>query len=277
MQLIKKIFVITFLYYVFYIIYCLIFIPRNTTISFFNVGQGDSIFINTSRSRGILVDGGPDYELDLKLQKYSPFPFCNVSLIFLTHLHADHYAGISRFLNRCNAPLVTFNDISLAYTNTEQTSLKNFLANNTNKNNWIPYFDGEKFTIDNIKLYPVWPKSYTQLSEEDENINSLVLLVVYKNFSALLTGDAPKSILEKLDFAKISGLLNTQLTVYKVPHHGSLTGYSLITLRLLKPKVCIISVGKNPYNLPNNKVLPLLKQNCDVLRTDYQGNIEFKL
>jgi competence protein ComEC len=62
----------------------------------------------------------------------------------------------------------------------------------------------------------------------------------------------------------------------KIGHHGSNTSSSKYFIDNIKPKYCIISVGKNNiYGLPKKSTLNILK-NCHIYRTDINGSIEIK-
>jgi len=105
-------------------------------------------------------------------------------------------------------------------------------------------------------------------SEKDSNDNSLVIDLKYGSFEAILAGDAPKEILNKIS-------VNVPLEYIKLSHHGSKTGTDAFTLDNFMPKLAIISVGKNNYGHPNKEVLNLLKErSIKTLRTDETGNIE---
>ena len=47
--------------------------PHFLEVNFFNVGQGDSIFIETPERNQILIDGGPDSTILEKLGQEMPF------------------------------------------------------------------------------------------------------------------------------------------------------------------------------------------------------------
>jgi competence protein ComEC len=95
------------------------------------------------------------------------------------------------------------------------------------------------------------------------------MLLTRGNFETLLTGDAGLEVLEKLPLIDLAGL-----DVYKVSHHGSKYNNSFELINQLKPRYCIISVGKNNFGHPAQEVLAdLKKSNCKVLRTDQDGTI----
>jgi len=61
-------------------------------VNFYDVGQGDAIFIETMAGNQILIDGGPDSSVLQKLGKDLPFYDRSLDLVILTHPHADHIA-----------------------------------------------------------------------------------------------------------------------------------------------------------------------------------------
>ncbi|MFH1462184.1 MAG: hypothetical protein ABIG08_00565 [bacterium] len=58
--------------------------PRFLEVTFFDVGQGDSIFIETPQGRQILIDGGPSSIILEKLGKEMPFWDRTIDLIILS-------------------------------------------------------------------------------------------------------------------------------------------------------------------------------------------------
>lgn len=83
-------------------------------------------------------------------------------------------------------------------------------------------------------------------------------------------GDASKErekdIIENYDLGNIDFL--------KVGHHGSDTSSSKEFIENIKPKYCLISVGKNNrFNHPKESVLKIL-EDCKTYRTDIDGTID---
>ncbi len=64
--------------------------PQFLEVNFFDVGQGDAIFIVSPQSHQILIDGGPDSTILEKLAKEMPFWDRTIDLIILTHPEKDH-------------------------------------------------------------------------------------------------------------------------------------------------------------------------------------------
>jgi len=69
-------------------------------IDFFDVGQGDSIFIETPKHKQILVDGGPDLTILEKLGREMPFWDRYIDLVVLTHPEYDHIGGLIEVIKR---------------------------------------------------------------------------------------------------------------------------------------------------------------------------------
>ncbi|MDD4504128.1 MAG: DNA internalization-related competence protein ComEC/Rec2, partial [Clostridiaceae bacterium] len=105
-------------------------------------------------------------------------------------------------------------------------------------------------------------------AKSDENENSLVGMLVYGNFHALFTGDIGK---------ETEGLLiaeNIRSSVLKVPHHGSGRSSSEEFLEDVKPKVSVVSVGKNNFGHPSEETLKRLNDSGSlVYRTDEAGAV----
>ena len=100
----------------------------------------------------------------------------------------------------------------------------------------------------------------------------MVYKLSFKKFSGIFTGDAPPKILN--DLAITHPDLHAEYI--KIPHHGSKNGLTEELLRIAKPQLGIISVGKNnSYGHPHKEVIELLnKENVRVLRTDEMGDVE---
>ena len=100
-----------------------------------------------------------------------------------------------------------------------------------------------------------------QVSSDERNNQSLVLLMQYHNFDMLLTGDVEskgeREILEYIDQTEMDV---TEIDVLKVAHHGSSGSCTEDFLKVFQPKLSLISCGKNnPYGHPHEETLERLK------------------
>jgi hypothetical protein len=88
----------------------------------------------------------------------------------------------------------------------------------------------------------------------------------------LFTGDAEKDSW-KVMIAKWGESLSSRLL--KVSHHGSSTGTKKYVLRKVKPKYCVICVGKNTHGIPDEDVLEIIdKKNLKIFCTGMNPNKE---
>lgn len=256
----------------FYLVSVFIFYTKDyryLKIKFLDVGQGDSILITTPKGGRVLVDGGESYDIDEKINKEIPFPFCELDLVIATHTDLDHIGGLNRILQHCVVKEFMFNDIYCESGKCKELSQK------------IPHkkiLKDNNFSLNEIDFKILWP------SEEcynggcsNSNDTSVVMLVDYKNFEMLLTGDASTDILRQIDIASISPLIQGDLDVYKASHHGSDESIDASLIEKLHPKYCVISVGENnKYGHPSQEALDIFnKNNCEIRRTDISGDIEF--
>ena len=91
-------------------------------------------------------------------------------------------------------------------------------------------------------------------------------------------GDIDKETEQRLVWREILRQTQDEVDVLKVSHHGSDSGTSDEILEVLKPKVTVISVGKNNrFDHPREEVIERLKKiGATVKRTDQEGEIVFK-
>lgn len=118
---------------------------------------------------------------------------------------------------------------------------------------------GDKIKIENnINIEILWPEE-TLITSNILNNNSLVMKLTYNNFKILFTGDIEKIAEEEI--IKIytkTNKLNTN--IIKIAHHGSKTSSIQEFLKLVKPQIALIGVGKdNNFGHPNDDVLKRLE------------------
>ncbi len=243
-------------------------------VTFFDIGQGDSIFVETPYGHQIIIDGGPDSKILEKLAKEMPLWDKTIDLIILTHPEKDHIIGLLKVLERYKV---------------EQILWTGIVRNTADYNKWQELIQKEKAKITiaesskRIKagkvffniLYPF--ESLEGEEFKNSNDTSIIAQLIFNNSSFLFTGDAPKSIKKKiLSRCKedINCLLNSD--VLKVGHHGSKTSISEEFLEEVFPEIAVISCGRdNPYNHPHQEVLKNLEKfGIEILRTDINGDIK---
>lgn len=243
-------------------------IDSSFTVTYLDVGQGDSIFIKYPHNQGnILIDTGgivnSDYQVAINktIPYLKSFGVTKLDYLILTHGDYDHMGDSNILVNNFKVKNVVFNCGPI---NTLEKELNKLL-----KEKQIPsYYCINKISIKNNKLEFLNTKYY-----DNENDNSNVIYTNYNNYRFLFMGDAglskEKDILKKYNLESIDFL--------KVGHHGSNTSSSEEFITNIHPKYSLISVGKNnKYGHPKESVLEVLS-NSKVYRTDLNGSIEIKI
>lgn len=238
-----------------------------------DVGQGDAIFITTPSRAQILIDGGPDKKVLECLSKHMPFWDRSLNAVILTHPHADHITGLVDVIERYKV-----NAFYTEKVDADTQIYKLFMSKLAEKGLSAKDLQTSKNFSDKsgVRLITLWPSAETIEQTDQTNANldlnglSVIGLITYGNFSALLTGDA--GVRAEDQIADLTG----DIDVLKVPHHGSKTGMSDYFLSLTRPELAVISVGKdNRYGHPAQTSLDLLKKHkIKVLRTDEEGEID---
>lgn len=243
-------------------------------IVFFDIGQGDAIFIQTSQKHQILIDGGPDSTILEKLTREMPYYDRTIDLIILTHSEHDHIAGLIEVLKSYKVENVLWT--AVAHSAKENQKWRDLIEKE--KTNIIIAQAGQKIIIESDKQEQIyfeilWP--FDSLEEKEmKNINntSIVSRLVFKNNSFLFTGDIFKSIEKKL----IKNEIFLDSDVLKIGHHGSKTSSSLEFIQAVSPEIAVIQCGRNNrYGHPHKETLAILEKfDIIVLRTDKEKDIK---
>jgi len=277
------------------------------TVSFLNVGQGDSILMRTGSGKHILIDAGgtvgfrkPGEEWKERSDPYEVGRKLLVPLLLqrgvrqldalvLTHLDADHIGGAQAVLDHIPVRALLFNG-----------TLKNSpvalnLLRAVEKRG-IPAYAVQEPMIWQIDssavvrvLYPsgsLEPGEAAIVPEVDEqNDRSVVLLATMYGRHFLLPGDLEaggESAIVEAQFAE--GLLLAEegrvaVDVLKAGHHGSKTSTTGLWVDFWKPRETVISVGRNNfYGHPNADVLQRLESSgSKIWRTDIDGEIRYRI
>jgi len=243
--------------------------PHLLEVSFFDVGQGDSIFIETPQRHQILIDGGPDSMVLEKLGKEMPFWDRTIDLVILTHPDFDHLNGLIEVLNSYEVKNILWTGI---------------VSDKNEYNEWLDVMKkekakvtiaeaGQKIKSGGVYLEIVYPfDNLNGRKVENTNNSSVVSRLVFGETSFLFLGDIYQSV-EK-EIAEKKGNLDSD--VLKISHHGSKYSSNNDFIKKVSPEIGVISVGKdNNYGHPSQETLETLgKYGINILRTDLEGDIK---
>ncbi|XOB41071.1 MAG: ComEC/Rec2 family competence protein [Candidatus Nealsonbacteria bacterium] len=238
-------------------------------VVFFDIGQGDSIFIETPKGYQILIDGGPNSVILEKLGKEMNFWDRTIDLIILTHPEHDHISGLIEVLKRYKVENILRTGI---LRDTEEYKEWMRLIENEDSNVKIAEA-GQRIITPNLFFEILYPfVSLEGQNIKNTNNSSIIARLVFNNNSFLFLGDAYKSIERKL----IKENIYLASDILKVGHHGSKTSTSKELLEAVSPQTAVISAGKdNKYGHPHQEVLDILNDyGIKVLRTDEIGDIK---
>jgi competence protein ComEC len=236
---------------------------RSLEVSVIDVGQGDAILVRFPDETAMLVDAGPrtpafDSGSRVVAPLLARMGVSRLTYLVLTHGHADHAGGMEGVLR--SIPVDTI--VVGAWSDTVTRRPLHVPRRRLNAGTILSP------TVDS-RVYVLWPRPGPMPATLPENNRSLVLKVVFGNFSILLTGDAEKGV-ERLLVDRYAKFLGS--TVLKVAHHGSSTGTSSPFLDAVRPGLAVMSVGNlNRFGHPSSGVLASLAGRCPVARTDTDG------
>lgn len=236
------------------------------SIHMIDVGQGDSILVQTPTNKNILIDGGDEDSENIIISYLRQKRIKTIDIIIATHPDSDHIGSLDNIIKKFNV-----NSIYMPEQSTDSEAYQNLINSCTDKNLSIQHlYKNDVLNIDNnINIYVLRP-SYIQ---EESNLNSIVFKLTFNDNSFLFMGDAEeeneKEILHSFKLNNINFI--------KIGHHGSNSSSSLEFIKKISPDIAAISCGyKNQYGHPHREVINNLKQNhVSIYRTDRIGDIVF--
>lgn len=246
-----------------------------------NVGQGDAIYIRTPKGQDIIFDGGPDRKVLNCLFKFMPFWDRTIELVILSHPHADHLNGLIEIFDSYKVKQFVSEDLvnnTEGYKVLTKAILKEGLRRTVIDDSYVlRTSDGVLLRVLSPSTELLKQTSNNGMIKEKGEFASLIILLSYKNFDFLLTGDTQATQLQDALNLSVKKKI-PDIEVLQVPHHGSHTGLTREILKLIDPEVATISVGSNnKYKHPASYTLSLLSEReIRVYRTDKDADITIK-
>lgn len=232
-------------------------------VHFIDVGQGDSILIESPNRHYMLVDGGTRSAGQDVVNYLRGLGVGQLDYVVATHPDADHIGGLIPVIN--SIPIQNFMDSGKVHTSATyeemltliQTKNISFTVAQTNED--VLLDEELQITVLNANEHA-----------KDNNDASIVLKVVYDDVSFLLTGDAGIELEQEM-----MANFDVSATILKAGHHGSNTSSSLPFLQAVHPEATILSYGQdNSYGHPHYEVIQNLQQvGSEIYGTAESGTI----
>lgn len=249
------------------------------SLHFLNVGQGDAALIRTPAGSWILIDAGPAGTSGPGVQARDSrdagrevvLPFLvrrgvrRLAAFVLSHAHLDHGGGAPAVLEEIPAELIL--EPAEPVVEPRYLELLDLAAERGMR--WQPARAGDSLVVDGVHLLVLHPDTAWAGWRSDLNDDSVVLLVRFGSFQAVLAGDLGVRA-ESLLAGRIG-----PIDLLKVGHHGSGGSTGVPWLAELSPRAAVISVGPNRYGHPAPAALARLADaGAEVWRTDRDGSIQ---
>ena len=234
--------------------------PQGLRIVMLDVGQGDGMLLQT-RAGAVLVDEGPP-EAGVATQLRA-LGVRRLAALVVTHPHRDHVGGAADVVD--SLPVGFVLDPLEPTDSPDEATLEREARSRGVR--IVAARVGELFQLGQLSIRVLWPDGPGQPGK-DPHEHGVVLLASYGQFDALLTGDSESPV--------TLPLRPPEVELLKVAHHGSSDEGLGELLRLVRPKIALISVGEgNDYGHPAPSTLSALTSfpGLALYRTDEDGRI----
>ncbi len=239
------------------------------SISFLDVGQGDSIFIEAPSGRQALIDGGPDTSVLRALSKQIPWYDRSIDVVIATHPDLDHIGGLIDILPRYRVGMIIESSVQ-----GQTPGWKTFQSR-------VAAEQAQRIEAERGQIIDLGGGAYIEILFPDRavpgvetNVGCIVAKLVYGTTSVMLpcdTTDAIEKYLVQLDGTKLKS------DVLKAAHHGSKTSSASVFVGFVDPEYAIYSRGcDNSYGHPHKETIDTFARfDVPTLDTCEEGTITF--
>ena len=255
---------------------------RLLRITVLDVGQADSIVIQTPAGHTFLVDAGGLLERNAtagnsaaeRVGERVVVPFLlrhgihSLDALIVSHPHGDHVGGCSPVLHKLRVAVIA--DSGQRYGGHAYHDCLDTAAADR-----VPVVqaraDALWRTNDGVTLTFVGPSLPFISGKNAINDNSIAFILQYRSFRMLFTGDAGVDAERRF----LGSGLDLHADVLKVGHHGSAYSSSSEFIKAVHPRYAVISVGRhNLFGHPAPSTVATLRQfGATIYRTDQDAAV----
>lgn len=246
------------------------YLDSNYWIDMIDVGQGDAIVIRYPHlEKTILIDCGgilPYQKSTASQVDHILIPYFKtlgvkkIDVLILTHGDYDHMGNASELIEKFPVKEIIMNS------GADSELEKDFI-----KTQKIPI---TKVSKKNIRIGTHIFQFLNFKKSQTENEDSLIFYTKLADKNILFMGDAGKISENEL----IQEYHLPKMDILKVGHHGSKSSSSMDFLKVVSPKISLISAGvNNSFGHPSLEVVKRLQETGEVYVTNEVGSIRIKL
>ena len=241
----------------------------------FDVGNADSFLIKTPGNKYIMIDTAHGtYEgssssfsqADSIMNKYlKDHGIKTLDILLLTHFDSDHSGGAVDIMNTINVKKVIVNK------DRDSSKTTRIIFENLNKTQ-TPYCESHNNEyVYREKDFAIKTYNADFVQNKNDNDNSTIALLSYKDFDMLFMADAGVRTFNKIK----KDLNNNNIEILKSGHHGAKNTVTTKMLKTINPDAAIISTGYNNYGHPSKETLKTLSKNSvKTYRTDVDNALK---
>ena len=243
-------------------------VEGQVTVHVIDVGQADSILIETADGY-MLIDAGENDSEEALRTYLRNMGISTLKYLVLSHAHADHVGGADMVLNEFKVENIVYDNYESCYS----SSLVSLI--NREGANIIDPKTKDKFNMGEAEFTVLFATNDNKDHGDDVNDYSIVLRMDFGESSFVFTGDATTAVESTIldSFNKYE----LDCDFLKSGHHGSSTSSGKKFISTITPEIVAIPCGvDNKYGHPHDSVMATYSEaGAKVYRTDLSGTLVF--
>ncbi|MBI5755425.1 MAG: DNA internalization-related competence protein ComEC/Rec2, partial [Nitrospirae bacterium] len=241
-------------------------------VTFMDVGQGDSSFIEFPDGKVMVIDGGGTFSETFDIGRSVVAPYLwnagirNIDYMVLSHPQLDHMEGLIYLLDKFPVGEVWTNGIGSGASYSFDSIVQGKGIRHVSV-----YRGMKEMIVGGCRIRFLNSPLLKGGKGEKSNNLSVVMRLACKDISFLFTGDIEAEAMREI--AAGNAILHS--TVIKVPHHGARGSVEEGFISAAAPGAAVISAGyQNSYHHPSPEAISAYQRGgASIYRTDLDGAV----